>query len=185
MRKSLVRPPLVGVSMVLGFLTLAAVGTAMGAVASTTLVSVNSAEGQGNDSSEAAAISADGRYVAFASAADNLSANDNNYVPDIFVRDRVAGVTEVVSVASDGTPADNYSLNPDISADGHYVCFESSPGTSSRTTSSTASTSTSTIGRRGRRRWSQSHPASSRAGSSGRILRDIGRRPLRGVPVLR
>jgi Tol biopolymer transport system component len=41
------------------------------------------------------------------------------------VRDRVAGVTELVSVASDGTPADNYSLNPDISADGRYVCFES------------------------------------------------------------
>jgi Tol biopolymer transport system component len=128
MRRLLVRRSLGSVIFVLGLLTLAAGGTAMGAVATTTLVSVNSAEEQGNDSSEAAAISADGRYVAFASAADNLSANDNNYVPDIFVRDRVAGVTEVVSVASDGTPADNYSLNPDISADGRYVCFESFAG---------------------------------------------------------
>jgi Tol biopolymer transport system component len=120
MRKALVRLPLVGGSLALGILTVSAGGVAAGAVATTTLVSVNSAEEQGNDSSEAAAVSADGRYVAFASAADNLSANDDNYVPDIFVRDRVAGVTEVVSVASDGTPADNYSLNPDISADGRY-----------------------------------------------------------------
>ena len=44
------------------------------------------------------AISADGRFVAFASSATNLVKSDRNQVADIFVRDRAAGTTERVSI---------------------------------------------------------------------------------------
>jgi Tol biopolymer transport system component len=70
-------------------------------------------------------ISADGRYVAFASLASNLVAGDTNGTVDVFVRDRAAGVTRRVSVASDTAQANGASTNPSISADGRYVAFQS------------------------------------------------------------
>jgi len=69
------------------------------------------------------AISADGRFVAFMSAATNMVPGDTNGVTDIFVRDRQTGVTERVSVASDGTQGNSGSQYPAISADGRYVVF--------------------------------------------------------------
>jgi len=78
------------------------------------------------------AISADGRYVAFPSDADNLVPGDTNRAVDVFVRDRVTGVTERVSVDSSGNQADNslhhydgLPLSCAISGDGRYVAFES------------------------------------------------------------
>ena len=68
-------------------------------------------------------ISADGRYVAFHSYADNLVSGDTNLSPDVFVHDRQTGQTTRVSVASDGTQANNVSARPSISADGRYVAF--------------------------------------------------------------
>jgi len=76
--------------------------------------------------SNAPAISADGRYVAFSSDADNLVAGDTNEEEDIFVRDRLTGETTRVSIASDGTEANRWSREPAISGDGRYVVFESS-----------------------------------------------------------
>jgi Tol biopolymer transport system component len=70
-------------------------------------------------------ISADGRYVAFYSFASNLVSGDTNQTADVFVRDMVTGVTERVSVASDGTQANGLSVEPSISADGRYVAFRS------------------------------------------------------------
>jgi Tol biopolymer transport system component len=49
-------------------------------------VSISSAGIQGNGDSDAESISADGRYVAFMSGANNLVANDTNHTVDIFVR---------------------------------------------------------------------------------------------------
>ncbi|HET6497915.1 MAG TPA: hypothetical protein VFH17_02530, partial [Coriobacteriia bacterium] len=72
-------------------------------------------------------ISGDGRYVAFESLATNLVAGDSRGYRDIFVRDRVAGTTVRVSVAT-GTPgaeANAGSENPAISADGLFVAFDS------------------------------------------------------------
>ena len=71
------------------------------------------------------AISADGRYVAFASEATNLVPGDTNGFTDIFVHDRVKGATQRVSVASGGAQADAGSARPSISTDGRYVAFES------------------------------------------------------------
>jgi Tol biopolymer transport system component len=72
-----------------------------------------------------ASISADGRFVAFASEADNLVAGDSNGQWDIFVRDLRSGTTERVSVATGGVQADGESAFPSISADGQLVAFQS------------------------------------------------------------
>src|SRR5438132_3298803 len=65
-------------------------------------VSVSSAGEPGNSYSSTPSISADGRCVAFVSAADNLVPDDTNSSADVFVRDRTAGSTERVSVSSTG-----------------------------------------------------------------------------------
>src|SRR5262249_54723900 len=70
-------------------------------------------------------ISADGRFVAFVSAASNLVAVDRNSAEDVFVHDRVTGVTERVSVDSNGAQTDNESYEPSLSADGQIVAFRS------------------------------------------------------------
>jgi hypothetical protein len=74
-----------------------------------------------------ASISDDGRYIAFASIADNLVAGEtgvDNW--DVFVRDMVLGTTTRVSVSADGTQANGASTEPSISGDGRYVTFRSS-----------------------------------------------------------
>ena len=90
----------------------------------TQLISVSSGGAQGNDVSRAPAISDDGRFVAFWSNATNLVAGDTNGRPDIFVRDRQAGTTEIASVATGGALENNSPFYPPaISADGRYVAF--------------------------------------------------------------
>jgi Tol biopolymer transport system component len=87
-------------------------------------VSVDSAGAEGDGASLYPSISADGRYVAFTSEATNLVPGDTNAHRDIFVRDRLTGTTERVSVDSAGAQADNDSLPPALlSADGRYVAF--------------------------------------------------------------
>lgn len=94
--------------------------------ASPELVSVDSAEVQANsDSRDGLSISADGRYVAFASDASNLVAGDNNINSDAFVRDRQAGTTERVSVGAGGAEGKNGGGGPSISASGRHVAFSS------------------------------------------------------------
>ncbi len=88
-------------------------------------VSISSAGIEGDRSSFVPSISADGRYVAFHSAARTLVANDTNGKADVFVRDRQQGVTRRVSLTSSGSQADERSWLPSISADGRYVAFES------------------------------------------------------------
>jgi hypothetical protein len=78
------------------------------------IVSVSSSGQLFTISSYSPSVSADGRYVAFQNA------------NGIFVRDRVKGETERVSVSSDGMPAGGGgSDRPFISGDGRYVLFSS------------------------------------------------------------
>lgn len=93
--------------------------------ASTKRVSVDSHGAQGIGDSEGPSISADGRFVAFYSDAANLVAGDGNAAGDGFVRDRKAGRTKRVSVASHGTQGNDTSFPPSISADGRFVAFTS------------------------------------------------------------
>ncbi|MGV3605399.1 MAG: dockerin type I domain-containing protein [Planctomycetaceae bacterium] len=80
----------------------------------------------GNQRSDSAKVSADGRYIAFASIATNLVTGDSNGKSDIFVRDSVTGTTIRVSVSAAGDEGNGDSFSPDISADGRYVVFQSS-----------------------------------------------------------
>jgi Tol biopolymer transport system component len=73
-----------------------------------------------------AAISGDGRFVAFDWNADNVVPGDTNKARDVFVRDRLAGRTERVSVATGGAQADGDSSGVSISADGRFATFSSS-----------------------------------------------------------
>lgn len=89
------------------------------------LASVDSSGIKGNGSSFAVTVSADGNRLAFASGADNLIAGDSNGAYDIFVRDRAAGTTHVVSLSTGGTLGNGFSIWPSISADGNSVAFTS------------------------------------------------------------
>ena len=77
-------------------------------------------------------ISSDGRYIAFSSTASDLVPGDTNGAQDVFVYDSCVGVpsgctpsTVRVSIALDGTQGSGDSLRPMISADGHFVAFDS------------------------------------------------------------
>jgi hypothetical protein len=81
---------------------------------------VSSASSQSFDPS----ISSDGRFVAFASSATNLVANDTNNAKDVFVRDTQTGSTVLVSVDASGLGEGNGdSYSPQISSDGQSVLF--------------------------------------------------------------
>lgn len=83
-------------------------------------------------------ISADGRYVAFASLDDDIVPDDTNGGIDVFVYDRIAGQIERISTPVDGIESSQpsgYQAVPNtgggferglsISADGRYVVFMS------------------------------------------------------------
>jgi Tol biopolymer transport system component len=86
---------------------------------------VSSAGVAGNDASSAAAVSANGRFVAFWSSADNLVTGDTNFVSDVFVRDRQTQTTERVSVSSAEQQATDSSGGAAITPDGRFVAFGS------------------------------------------------------------
>ncbi|KAB0266055.1 hypothetical protein [Microvirga brassicacearum] len=91
------------------------------------LVSADQAHTQANGSSAVARMSADGRFVVFESAADNLVAGDVNATTDIFRKDVQTGEIVLVSAAADGTHTqlNQSSSNAQISLDGRYVVFTS------------------------------------------------------------
>ena len=87
-------------------------------------VSISSDGEQANYDSYSSCISGDGRYVAFVSVVDQLP--DDMYAEsDVFVHDRQAGKTELVSISSDGTKGYGDSQLPSISSDGRYIAFQS------------------------------------------------------------
>jgi Tol biopolymer transport system component len=88
-------------------------------------VSVGTGGTQGNDHSYSPSISADGRWVAFASDASNLVPGDTNATGDVFLRDRVAGTTQRVSVGPGGAQGNGASAITSISADGRYLAYTS------------------------------------------------------------
>jgi Tol biopolymer transport system component len=103
---------------------LAAFATAAGA-SEIERASVSSAEAQANRYSFETSISSDGRFIAFGSNATNLVAGDLNAVSDVFVRDRIAGSTERVTVGGAGVESNAASSESSISADGRFVAYTS------------------------------------------------------------
>ena len=98
-------------------------------LATGTIELVSSAAGatlvQGNQFSNFAQISADGRYVSFVSHATNLVTGDVNLHRDVFRKDMVTGEVKLVSVLADGSQGNNSVDTAQMSADGRYVVFDS------------------------------------------------------------
>lgn len=89
----------------------------------TTRLSVGRRGREANGDSFDPVISANGRYVAFASVARNLVKGDGNRNGDIFVRDLRNRRTTLVSAGRGGAEANGFSFGPAISAGGHHVAF--------------------------------------------------------------
>ncbi len=94
-------------------------------VKDTTRVSVRSNGDQANGFSYDPAISEDGRWITYHSDAANLVGGDTNTAHDVFLFDRTNGVTQRVSVRSDGGQATGHSYEPAISADGRWITYSS------------------------------------------------------------
>jgi hypothetical protein len=87
-------------------------------------VSVSSSGAQaGNGESAYPTISANGRFVAFHSTANNLVATDSDFSLDAFLRDRLNGTTRRMSIGANGQRVDG--AFPSISAGGRFVAFTS------------------------------------------------------------
>jgi len=93
-----------------------------------TLVSTDANGAQANDDSSQAALSGNGRYVAFESLAGNLVNGDTNESSDVFVKDLQTGRITRASVDYAGVQADNSSYGARMSDDGRYVAFVSDAG---------------------------------------------------------
>jgi WD40-like Beta Propeller Repeat len=107
-------------------------GAPAGCAPATLLVSRAWHGGEPNAESRSPAISADGRFVAFASEASDIIESDSNGVSDVFLRDTCVGAPEGctpatvrVSIGLDGAEANGASDAPTISADGRFVAFDS------------------------------------------------------------
>jgi hypothetical protein len=98
----------------------------------TVLVDVAKAGGASSAGSFMPSVSADGRFVAFASPSADLVTGDTNGMMDVFLRDMNSGTTAMVSAAQTGAPADkggslaNVAGSRLVSDDGRYVAFTSS-----------------------------------------------------------
>ncbi len=79
-----------------------------------------------NGESTAPWISADGRFVLFSSSANDLVTNDNGYLGlDAFLHDRVDKTTRLVSVNTNGSGANGYSVGEQVSTNGRFVLIQS------------------------------------------------------------
>ncbi|HST42860.1 MAG TPA: PKD domain-containing protein, partial [Conexibacter sp.] len=107
-----------------GALPLFATAAAPAADPSTDLVSVSSTGAKGNSDSYQPDISADGRWVAFSSFANNLVPGGSGR-ESIYLRDRLRGETRLVSAGAGGAPPNGASSRASISDDGRFVAFYS------------------------------------------------------------
>jgi Tol biopolymer transport system component len=97
---------------------------------STTRVSLTDADGQIGGTAELCGMSRDGRFIAFVGFGSGLTF-PNQW--QLYLRDRIDGTTEVVSVSTGGDPSDSalgesgiYAEDPcPVSDDGRYVAFVS------------------------------------------------------------
>jgi len=80
---------------------------------------------KGNNAVSDAALSGDGRHVAFSTTATNLGDGDTDATLDVHVRDLAAGATRLADVSSGGAKARQLAEEPTIDADGTHVAFAS------------------------------------------------------------
>ncbi|HUG04982.1 MAG TPA: PKD domain-containing protein [Candidatus Limnocylindria bacterium] len=89
----------------------------------TTVVASLSANTAAGAHSQAASISADGRWVGFQSLDDKLVTGDTNGLVDVFVYDRTTEAITLVSLNDAGQQANAHSTSPSVSSDGQLVLF--------------------------------------------------------------
>lgn len=95
----------------------------------TTLISVDvSGVGGATGNCSSPSVSSNGLWVAFESTARNLAPGITNDASNVFLRDVAGQTTTKVSTAPDEQPANGPSFNPQLSADGRFVIFESAAG---------------------------------------------------------
>jgi WD40-like Beta Propeller Repeat len=108
-----------------------------GCVAQTQLISVAMNGEPSNGPSASPSLSGDGRFAAFASSATNISPDNSQARPQVFVRDTCAGPTATKSCVArtiaamlddDDLGTNIQSGRPMISADGRFVAFEAWSG---------------------------------------------------------
>jgi len=78
-----------------------------------------------NGASYDPAISGDGRYVVFVSEASNLTRDSGRHLAQVYSRDIINGVTELISRNPIGRPGNGPSVHPAVSHDGSTVAFQS------------------------------------------------------------
>lgn len=93
----------------------------------TTLLSEGMSNEVANESSAGMVATPDGRFVLFTSRATNLVPGDNvqRTYSAVFLRNTLTGTTEMVSLNSDGVPANGWATAEGISPNGRYVAFHS------------------------------------------------------------
>ncbi|WP_386065829.1 fibronectin type III domain-containing protein [Tahibacter sp. UC22_41] len=89
------------------------------------LVSTASDETISNFRNHQPFISANGRYVVFASQASNFVPEDTDIGLDVYIKDRTTRQIRLVSATADGVRANSSSEKPVVTADGRYVAFVS------------------------------------------------------------
>jgi hypothetical protein len=108
-----------------------------GCVAQTQLISVAMNGEPSNGPSASPSLSGDGRFAAFVSSATNISPDNSQARPQVFVRDTCAGPTATKSCVTrtiaamlddDDLGTSIQSGRPVISADGRFVAFEAWSG---------------------------------------------------------
>lgn len=86
----------------------------------------NAAKGRPNGPSSAPEISADGRFVAFASRATNLGPLDpNGHISDVYLYDRASGIIGLISAGPHGQGASGPSTQPALAEGAKVVVFVS------------------------------------------------------------
>jgi Tol biopolymer transport system component len=119
---------MVGGLLVLGVSLAAGAGAGVASAQTVTLVSVTGGGTQGDaPSGPNAAVSANGRYVVFTSAATNLVTGDTNSSIDVFLKDRQTGAVTRISLAPDDTErtGDSGVDGLAMSDDGDVIAFAS------------------------------------------------------------
>lgn len=93
------------------------------ALGTTERVSLSSTGGELAFGADSPSLSADGNRVAFVGYGDGIVPGDTNGLPDVFVRDRLAGTTVRASLADDEAEPNGFVVSPRISGDGQFVIF--------------------------------------------------------------
>lgn len=118
--------PLTVAVVVAGITSITMAAPTSAALYDTELVSAAPGGIAGDGGSRDASFSADGKFIAFVSDADNLSDVDDNAYTNVYVRDLVNGKTILVSTSSEvDSGAHGNAGGPSISADGRRVVFTS------------------------------------------------------------